>query len=489
VARKIEVQIVGDADSLHRALRSATDSSSKFGHALGTGLKVAAVGAGAAVVGLGYALKRGIDDFNESQKVAAQLNAVLKSTGGAANVTAKHVNQLAQQLSTMSGVDDEAIGSSENLLLTFRNIRNEAGKGNDVFDQATKATLDLSVAMGEDLHSASLQVGKALNDPVKGLTALKRVGVQFSDAQTKVIQKLVDTGKTAQAQKIILGELTKEFGGSAKAAGQTLSGQLNILKNAFDNAASSVIQQLLPYMVRLANFAFPLVVRAIKAVAHGIRDAIHWVSDIASKFQILGGKSESAGNRIHNAWQGVVSFFRAHVMPIVRQLRDIFRDSMQAIAKVVQEHGDAIHRIMTRVGNAMQAIARVAMPILRSALVKTLPKAIGLAIDALDKISNAIETVVNWLETAKNDVDALGNAINSLPGLPFDVNKGLLDNLGIDPNKGLLTQFIGNAQVAGGGGGGGNVVIPISIDGREVFRATVSQDKVFKRQNGRSAFA
>lgn len=487
MARKIEIQVVGDADSLHRALGKAQDSTSKFGHALGTGLRVAAVGAGAALVGLGYGLKRGIDDFNESQKVAAQLQAVLKSTGGQANVTAKHVNALAQSLSTMSGVDDEAIGMSENLLLTFRNVRNEVGKGNDIFDQATKATLDLSVAMGTDLHSASILVGKALNDPVKGMTALRRVGVSLSAGQEDVIKHLVATGKSAQAQKIILGELTKEFGGSARAAGQTLSGQLNILKNAFDNAASSIIQGLLPYATRLANFAFPLVVSAVQGVAHAIRGSIKWLAEMASHFQILGGKSTSAGQRIQNAWHAVVGFFRQNVMPIVRQLRDIFQQSMKNIATVVQQHGDEVRRIMQRVGEALKAIAKIAMPILRTALVKVLPHAIGIAITALDKISSAIETVVLWIETAINDIHTLGSAINKLPGLPIDVNKGLLGQVGIDPSQGLLNQ---KTQVAGGGArSGGNVVIPVHIDGREVFRAVVSQDKVFRRQNGRGALA
>jgi phage-related protein len=488
VARKIEVQIVGDADSLHRALGKAQDSTGRFGRVLGGGFRVAALGAGAAVIGLGYALKRGVDDFNESQQVAAQLRAVLKSTGGQAGVTAKHVNNLAQSLSNMSGVDDEAIGASENLLLTFRNVRNEVGKGNDIFDQATKATLDLSVAMGTDLHSASILVGKALNDPVKGMTALRRVGVSLSSSQEDLIKHLVDTGHAAEAQKIILGELTKEFGGSAKAAGETMAGQMNKLKNAFDNAASSIIQQLLPYAVRLAQVAFPLVVGAVQNVANGIRGAIRWVADMASHFQVLGGKSESAGNRIHNAWQMVVGFFRGNVMPIIRQLRNIFQDSMQAIARVVQQHGDEIHRIMDRVGRAMRAIAEVVMPILRSALVKTLPRAIGAGITALDLISSAIETLINWINEAIHGIEDLGNKINSLPGLPFDVNQGLLGQVGIDVNQGLLNQG-GNKAVVSGGASARPMQINLHLDGKQVESILVNRDKVYRRQNGRGLFA
>lgn len=516
MARKIEVEIVGDADSFHRAIGKATGSTSKLGSVLGGAFRVGAVAAGGALLGVGYALKRGIDDFNESQKVAAQLQAVLKSTGGAANVTAKHVNNLAQQLSNMSGVDDEAIGQSENLLLTFRGIRNEAGKNNDIFDQATKATLDLSVAMGEDLHSASLQVGKALNDPVKGLTALKRVGVQFTDSQANMIKHLVDTGKKAQAQKIILGELRKEFGGSAKAAGDTMAGQMNKLKNAFDNAASSVIKQLLPYAVQLAQFAFPLLVSAIGFVAGAIKNAIKWVGNIASHFEILGGKSKSAGDRIRNAWGIVVGFFQSNVMPIIRRLRGIFQDAMAAIAQTVQQHGDQIHRIADRVGSALKAIASVAIPILRIALVQVLPRIIGIAIDALDILTGAVGDVVSAVKWIGNHA---ASAFNALKGAVSSVAGAIAGFL--SPIVSLLDSIIGKIQwvlnhlpsIPGFGGGphatqsnpgqtlrgpgsGPNVAggswrieIPVMVDGREVYRAVVNQDKVVKRQTGRSLLA
>ena len=106
--------------------------------------KVGALAAGAAGVGaLVATVKIGIGEFAQAQKVAAQTNAVIKSTGGVAKVSADHVDDLAGKLMKKSGVDDEAIASGENLLLTFTNIRNEVGKGNDIFDQTTKAALDM----------------------------------------------------------------------------------------------------------------------------------------------------------------------------------------------------------------------------------------------------------------------------------------------------------------------------------------------------------
>ena len=119
-------------------------------------------------------------------------------------MTAGHVDTLATALMKKSGVDDEAIASGENLLLTFTNIRNEAGKGNDIFDQTTQAALDMSVAMGTDVKTSAMQLGKALNDPVKGMTRLQKVGVTFTDAQKEQVAAMQKTDDRIGAKKNIL---------------------------------------------------------------------------------------------------------------------------------------------------------------------------------------------------------------------------------------------------------------------------------------------
>lgn len=191
--------------------------------------KVAAIGvgiAGAAVAAFGALA---VHEFSESEDAAAQLGAVLKSTGGVAGVTADQAKKLASSLQRVTKFSDEAILGGENLLLTFTNI------GQDIFPEATNVMLDMSQALGQDVKSSAIQLGKALQDPILGVTALRRVGVNFNEAQSDVIKKLVETGHAAEAQKLILKELQTEFGGSAKAAGQTLGGQLEILKNKFSD--------------------------------------------------------------------------------------------------------------------------------------------------------------------------------------------------------------------------------------------------------------
>lgn len=238
------VPIVADTSGLVRGLNHGTSGLRKFG-------KMAAiVGGAAALGGLVATLKIGVDEFMGAQKVLAQTGAVLKSTGGAANVTSKQITTMSESLMKLSGVDDEAIQSGQNLLLTFTKIRNETGKGNNIFDQATLAMTNLSVAMGKDLSSSAILVGKALNDPVKGVGALSRAGVQFTASQKDTIKALVDSGNVMGAQKMILKELETQFGGSAKAAGQTLPGQLNILKETFRNTAAELVTVFIPYLSR-----------------------------------------------------------------------------------------------------------------------------------------------------------------------------------------------------------------------------------------------
>lgn len=298
MARKIEVQLIGDSRSLERAFSRAQSSGSKLSRTIGTGLKVAAGAGIAALGGLAVVAKVGFDEFNQAQKVTAQTNAVLKSTGRIANVTAEQVDDLAQSLMRKSGVDDEAIKSGENMLLTFTKIRNEAGKGNDIFNQATQATLDLSVAMGKDLQSSAILVGKALNDPIKGSTALTRAGIQLTDQQKEQIKTLVENGETMKAQKIILEELTTQFGGSALAASKTFSGQINILRERFNNWAGDLVARFMPAIEDTLDTFNKFIDRFSRAQGFKARLNIVWlgvsgaVSDLFAKLrkEMLGGR-------------------------------------------------------------------------------------------------------------------------------------------------------------------------------------------------------
>ena len=244
---QVVVDFVANTAGLSRGFNQASSGAGGFGSKLkGLGRAAVVAGGAAGLAALTATLKLGVDEMSQAAKVSAQTQAVLKSTGGAAGVTAKQVSDLAGALMAKTGIDDEAIQSGENLLLTFTRVQNKAGKGNDIFNQATRIMTDMSVALGQDMKTSAIQLGKALNDPVKGITALQRVGVSFTQGQKDQIKALVASGRTMDAQKIILKELNKEFGGSAEAAGKTLPGQINILKESFSNLAGVLVSTLVP---------------------------------------------------------------------------------------------------------------------------------------------------------------------------------------------------------------------------------------------------
>lgn len=162
-----------------------------------------------------------------AERGQAQLAAGLKSTAGASGQTVASLNAHAAALQKVTNVGDEATNVAQGLLLTFTQISGET------FPRATAAVLDLSERMGTDLTSSALQVGKALNDPVLGMTALSRSGIQFTDVQKDMVKELVASNDMLGAQSIILKELESQFGGSAEAARNTLGGALTSLGNAW----------------------------------------------------------------------------------------------------------------------------------------------------------------------------------------------------------------------------------------------------------------
>lgn len=249
-------------------LNQVKGSVSSLGDKLGSALKIGGL---AAAGGLGIAtvaLYGFIGAAMESQKVAAQTDAVLMSTHGAAGMTADSVNRLANELSRFTPYDDEAIQSAENLLLTFTSI------GKDVFPQATETVLNMSTALGQDLKSSAIQLGKAMNDPITGATALRRVGVALTEQQMAQIKAFQESGNLMGAQSIIMKELQTEFGGSARAAGETFAGKLAILKTQLGNVKEAIGLALLPLLMKLADVAIKYVVPAIENGSQALQDFV-----------------------------------------------------------------------------------------------------------------------------------------------------------------------------------------------------------------------
>ncbi len=258
-----------------------------------------AAGVGAVAGVIGYKLASAA---YESQKVMKQTEAIIRSTGSAANVTSDQVAKLSTKLSMQIGVDDELIQSTANLLLTFKQVTNQVGENNHIFDRAVVAAQDLGNVFGS-ADAAAMQLGKALSDPEKGISALRRAGINFTESQKQQIKTMMEAGDILGAQKLILAEVESQVGGTAAA---TATG-FDRMKVAVGNVAENLGTLLIPYIERFATFVIDKVVPYLDRVIAAIDQR-----GLAGALQMVGGDILNAiteGGKFVNTMLAIVTAF------------------------------------------------------------------------------------------------------------------------------------------------------------------------------------
>lgn len=340
-------------DALDKNINDGTSKANASFESFKRASLIALAAVGTATIAFGISSVKAYNDAAEAQ---AQTEAVLKSTGQSAGVTISQVNKLATSFERVTPYADEVIQSAENMLLTFTNI------GKKTFPAATEAVLNMSTAMGTDLKSTAIQVGKALQDPVVGVTALQRVGVRLTESQKDTVKSLVDVGDTAGAQAIILKELQTEFGGSAKAAGKTFAGQLTILKNRLGNVQEGIGEVI------------------VKGIMPWITTSLDWFDSIGG----VDGAMKILGDTFSNVKSFILPISNAvgnYLMPKLQGLWDSVNNNLIPILKDLWE-------------NVLVPLA----PIFGELLVGS----IGLAMDSLNFLLDAFKVFYDWTVANKD---------------------------------------------------------------------------------------
>lgn len=441
MAESLVVKISADLSGLDAGIKEATNTVSSFGDVL-KGSFLGGLGANLATTAFATLTSAVTDAFHalaEVDKISGQTAAVIKSTGGAAGVTADQVATLADQLERKTGIEAESIQRGQNLLLTFTNIKDAAGANNDIFTQATKIMADLGTAMGTDASGAAIQLGKALNDPTAGITALTRVGVTFTDAQKAQIKALQESGNMMAAQKIILAELNKEFGGSAAAAGQTFAGALNRVANGLGSITEAMLTPAVP---------------AFTAALGKLADASYAVSDAITRGNFIGLINDAFGPGPKALVLGLAS---AIGVAMVQSMQTASRQAM-AMAATYARAAAAMVVANAPVLAAFAAISFAAYPFIKNwdhvkglfgTIWETMAGVVNRAMTAIGGFSKAAwETISGHFRTAYANfvatfITPVGKAFTALfDALPDKVKSAIG---GIDfkmPNLGLDTTAI-----------------------------------------------
>jgi hypothetical protein len=387
MAVRIPIITVFDSKGLRQAQNQLNKVRGNF-QALGRNFAIA----GAAFAGAAAVIVKSAQSLARIEKINAQTEAVLKSMGNSAGVSAKHIEDLAGNLENLTATEAETIQEGANLLLTFRNIRNQVGKNNDIFDQAVAISVDLARAMGTEASGEAIRLGKALNDPVKGIAALTRVGVSFTQQQKDQIKALQDSGNLLEAQKIILAELQAQFGGSGAAYAKTFAGQLELLNHELgtlgEEATMAVMPALRDMVGQLRELAPEIGVNLKNAIA-----SVDWKAFAKTIVDLI-------------------TFFTRHGETIAKVVTALFL--LNTAYNVVKISVGIINAAMFILGNTFVVtagkigLATGAVKLFRTALVTT---GIGALVVGLGFI---IEAIINTNEAAANGkpyVTSYGGAI------------------------------------------------------------------------------
>jgi hypothetical protein len=178
-----------------------------------------------------------IEEFKKSEMTIARLGATIKAAGERTAYTSDALQKMATAMQGKSIFGDEAIMDAQRVMLTMQNI------SDDVIPAAIQAAANMADSE-EDLASKAFALGKALESPAEGFTALKRSGVILSDQTEKQIKQLTEEGRLREAQGILLAEIEKRYGGVSDAMAKTAAGQQDILKNKISDEMEKVGESL-----------------------------------------------------------------------------------------------------------------------------------------------------------------------------------------------------------------------------------------------------
>jgi len=459
MANRVTLEYVGDGDRLisennkvKNSLNDVDDKTKKTTRGMGDSFKGAAGVIAAA--GIGALLHNMFSEAKEGQQVAASTAQGIKTMGAAAWTSADAIGALSESISNKIGVDDELIQSSANLLLTFGNVKNEVGAMNNVFDRAVWAAQDLAAKGFGPADAGAKMLGKALNDPIKGMTALGKAGVTFSEAQKKQITDMVTTGDLLGAQRMLLEEVEKQVGGTAEATATGADKMAVQWGNFQEKLGTEMMPILMAVLGELSKFlawadehqtiviAFAAVAAAIWLVnaamaANPIVLLIGLVAGLVAAFIILWEKSAGFRDFFIGAWKAI-------------------QDSISWVVGWITKLWNGFIALLQRTGilDAIKTIGRIF-----GAVFGGIGDTIGWIIDRVAGLINWIADAIEWSKKL------LG--INS--GGSFGMQKG---GRGVGPKKhhtgGMVGGMVGTEQIItamagervsmkGQGGGGGPI--------------------------------
>lgn len=318
----------------------------------------------AAALGAAFGARSTLRSAQTQIAAERKLQGVLEATGGAAGLSAQQIAEYASELQSVTNFGDEATIAAAGVLATFKDIKG------DNFKTTLALAQDLAATLGGDLKAATLQLGKALNNPAKGYSALAEAGVSFTEQQIEQIKALQASGDLLGAQEIILKELQSEVGGVARNMADPLTQAMGVVGDLAE------------------NFGFMLL-PAVNAVSGAVRGLLGPATGARATF-------EAIGQRIGAVVQSVIDFLRAN------------QQTIATIGKFIAIAGGAAAAIV-----GITTVATTAGPVLGAAFMVAMGP-VGLITAAVVGLGAAIVQATGEGETFG---EKISNTFSQIPDL------------------------------------------------------------------------
>jgi hypothetical protein len=245
-------------------------------------IKKAAIPAALAVGALAAAGKSALaagEEVNSANNRILQINTAMGLFGSETQKVTDRITKLAEAQGTELGISNLTIKATQAKLLTFKNLAKSAKTVGGAFDRANKAALDMAAAGFGSAEGNAVQLGKALENPIKGIAALAKSGVTFTEQEKDKIATLVESNKMLEAQEMVLAAIEAQVGGTAKATADDTAR----MKEGFAQFQQSlglgllpILEAVTPVLLGMANWAkenpgtFKVLAAAIGAIAISI---------------------------------------------------------------------------------------------------------------------------------------------------------------------------------------------------------------------------
>ena len=305
------VTLTAQTSQFQKGMRQSATAVDKFGKVAGA---VGKVGLLAVVTAIG-AIANLVPDLiamgDESRRADLRLQSLAETSGLFGKQTAvvtERMKEFATATMLKTGVDDELIKSAQGILLTFKAVGDSADEVGGIFDRATQAAIDLAAAGFGEVEGNAKQLGKALQDPSKGLTALTRAGVTFTDAEKKRIRTLQESNRLNEAQLLIMQAIESQVGGTAAA---TVSAT-DLMRVRFEDMGETIGVALLPVVDALATSFSEFLDRpetkaALDALVTKIQDFATWMNSAEGQ-QVMTDFFDNVGESVQIMSDNFVEF-------------------------------------------------------------------------------------------------------------------------------------------------------------------------------------